>query len=121
LRSSKPSVILVGHGSKLRGFDWAMKRVAKSLKKGPFACVICAYLEITKPSIPQAVKKALRFSSEVRLVPYFLLSGRHINEHIPQIAADERKKWPKAKIVLRPYLGFDERIADVVKERAIRG
>ena len=112
----------MGHGSKAKNFDSAMKRIAGSLRKGPFSSVHCAYLEITAPSIPEAIGRAVREGAkEIRVVPYFVLSGRHIREHIPQIAAEERARWKgKAKITLCPYLGFDERIAAVVKDR-LRG
>ena len=118
-----PAVILVGHGSKAGGFDGAMKRVASRLRRGPFSSVRCAYLEITSPSIADAVDASVRAGAEeVRVVPYFVLSGRHIREHIPAIVSVQRKRWRKAaKIVLCPYLGYDERIVEVVKERIRRG
>ena len=99
-----------------------MKRVARSLRKGPFSSVRCAYLEINTPSIPNAVRRAAREGArEIRIVPYFVLSGRHTREHIPQIVSAERKRLgKKTKILLRPFLGFDERIVAVVKDR-IRG
>ena len=123
VKSSKPAVILVGHGSKAKSFDGAMKQVARELRKGPYSSVRCAYLEITRPSIPQAVKSAVRSGArEIRLVPYFVLSGRHIREHIPQIAREERARWKKTtKVTLCPYLGYDKRIVEVVKERVKNG
>ena len=82
--------------------------------------MICAYLEINSPSISQAIERAIRRGArEVRVVPYFVLSGRHVSEHIPAIIRQARKRHgPKVTIGLRPYLGFDERIVAVVKERA---
>ena len=117
------AVVLVGHGSKAKDFDGAMKKVARALRKGPFASVCCAYLEINSPSIPEAVESAVRDGSrEVRVLPYFLLSGRHIREDIPRIVSEERGRWKnKAKIVLCPYLGFDPRIVEVVRERVKHG
>ena len=96
-----------------------MKRVARSVRKGPFSSVRCAYLEISGPSIPDAIEEAISEGArEVRILPYFVLSGRHIREHIPGIVSAEKKRWgKKARIVLCPYLGFDERIAAVVKAR----
>ena len=122
MKSSKPAVILVGHGSKAKDFDRAMKRVAHSLRKAPFSSVRCAYLEISSPSIPEAVRRAIREGArELRILPYFVLSGRHIQEDIPRIVAEERKRWGrKVKIVLCSYLGYDERIVQVVRDR-LRG
>lgn len=122
VRSSRTAVLLVGHGSKAKDFDRAMKRVARSLRQGSFSSVRCAYLEISFPSIPDAVRRALgEGAREIRILPYFVLSGRHIREDIPRIVSEERKRWGrKVKIVLCPYLGYDERIVQVVRDR-LRG
>ena len=123
MRSSKPAVILVGHGSRAPGFDSAMKRVAARLRRGDFRSVRCAFLEISTPSIPDALRSAIRQgATEVRVVPYFVSSGRHIRNDIPAILTAERKRWGKAaRIVLCPYLGFDERIVRVVEDRIHHG
>lgn len=115
-------MVLVGHGSKARGFDGAMKRVAASVRRGKWRSVECAYLEITRPSIPAAIARAVKKGAkEVRIMPYFVLSGRHIREHIPQIVSAERKRWAgRCRLVLCPYLGYDRRLAAVVRER-LRG
>lgn len=119
MRSSKPAVILVGHGSKAPGFDGAMKRVAARLRRGDYRSVRCAFLEISSPSIADALRSAIRQgATDVRIMPYFVLSGRHIRKDIPAILFEERKRWGKAaRIVLCPYLGFDERIVSIVKDR----
>lgn len=111
--------MLVGHGSKAARFDGAMKRVASRLRRGPYRSVRCAYLEITSPSIPDAVRAAVeKGAREVRLLPYFVLSGRHIRQDIPRIVSAEKKRWKgRARVILCPYLGFDERIVSVVKDR----
>lgn len=118
---SSESVILIGHGSKAAGFDRAMKRVATELGRDGTR-VLCAYLEINKPSIPDAIEKAvLTGAKEIRLLPYFLLSGRHTKEHIPDIVKKEQRRFgKKVKIKLRPYLGYDKRIVAVVRDR-LRG
>ena len=117
------AVILIGHGSKARGFDRPMKRVAAALRRGVPGPVRCAYLEINAPSIPEAIGQAVRRGArEVRLVPYFVLSGRHVTRHIPQIVREEKKRYgKKVRITLCPYLGYDSRIVGVVKDRLRRG
>ena len=112
-------MVLVGHGSKAAHFDGAMKRVASRLRRGPYHLVRCAYLEITSPSIPEAVREAVeKGAREVRVLPYFVLSGRHIRQDIPQIVSAEKKRWRgRTRIVLCPYLGYDERIVGVVRDR----
>ena len=97
-----------------------MKKVAEALiKERRFGEVICAYLEITKPSIPEAIDGAVKGgASEIRVLPYFLLTGKHVTRHIPQIVARARRKHKnRVKILLCPYLGYHEKIVSVVKQR----
>ncbi len=78
-----------------------------------------AYLEINTPSISEAIDQCVKQSiSEIKVLPYFVLGGRHVKMHIPQIISAARKKHRgKTKIILCDYLGFDPRIVKVVKER----
>ena len=112
-------MVVVGHGSKLKGFQHAMEQVARDIrKKAVFEKVLCAYLEITPPSIEEAVKQAVEFgAAEVRILPYFLLKGRHTQQHIPAIAAAVKMRYKKVRIVLCPYLGYHPKIALAALER----
>jgi sirohydrochlorin ferrochelatase len=114
------AVILVGHGSKQKGFDAPLKKVAKDLVgRKRFASVTCAYLGSCPPSLEEAmeawVKKGVK---EIRVMPYFVLSGMHVTQDIPQIIRKARKKYSRrVKIRLCPYLGYHEKITQVVEER----
>ncbi len=115
---------MIGHGSREKGFQASMEKVVSDFKKDRrFAGAVCAYLEIAKPSIEEAIRDCVKKgAAEIRLLPYFLLSGRHVNSHIPAITAEARKKYGSAvKIVLCPYLGYDAKIAAVAKKRACQG
>ncbi len=97
-----------------------MEKVASDLKKDRrFGGAVCAYLEIARPSIGEAVDACVKKGArEVRLLPYFVLSGRHVNSHIPALASSARKKHGRAaKIVLCPHLGYDARLTAVAKKR----
>ena len=116
------AVILVGHGSREKGFQVAMEKVASRLRRDRrFGGVSCAYLEIASPSIEEAidlwiVQKAL----EIRVLPYFVLSGRHVKSHIPEIVRNARKKHRgAAKIILCASLGYDEKIVALAKKRIL--
>ena len=115
-----PSVVLIGHGSKARGFDAAMRKVARALKRqGRYREVTCAFLEVASPSIPEAVRDCvLNGAREVRILPYFVLTGKHVTRDIPLIVSEAVKKHRgRSRIVLCPYLGYHEKIVSVVQER----
>ncbi len=118
----KPSVVLVGHGSREKGFQSAMKKVAARLKKDKrFAGVLCAYLEIASPSIEEAIARlAAKGGAHIRILPYFVLSGRHVKSHIPAIVSRARKKYGRGvKITLCPYLGYDESLVLLAQKRIL--
>ena len=114
-------MVLVGHGSKAKGFDRAMKRVALRLRGQDCGEVRCAYLEINRPSISEAIEKAARSGArEIRVLPYFVLAGKHVVRDIPKIVSEARRKHGrKIKIKLCPYLGYDERIVGVARDRIV--
>ncbi len=117
----RKAIVLIGHGSRVPGFARPMQRLARALKKEQrgSAQVLCAYLEITRPSIPEAVAVCVRQGArEIKLLPYFLLEGAHVERDIPRIASAARRKHrARARIVLCPYLGYHEKILAVVKQR----
>ena len=120
MRSSKPAVVLVGHGSKARGFDTAMRKVARALRREKrFGEVCCGFLEVSRPSIPHAIRSCVRRGArEVRVLPYFVLTGKHVTRDIPNIVAEAaRRHRGRTRVVLCPYLGFHSKIVAVVKER----
>ena len=120
MKSSKTAVLIVGHGSRIKGFEETMEKAAFALKReGRFFMVRCAYLEITTPSLFTAIRQCVKKGAcEVRVLPYFLLMGNHVKSDIPRIVADARKKYRgQAKILLSPYLGFHEKIVAVIRER----
>lgn len=111
-------VVLVGHGSRQRGFAAAMKKVGSALAKNGFYQVVCAYLEITRPSIPEAIDRLARKRvKQIRVLPYFVMSGRHVISHIPEIVRQAAKKHPEVKIRVCPYLGYHEKITQVARQR----
>lgn len=115
----KRAVVVIGHGSKLAGSDDAMGRTVDSLRrKEPDTLVQIAFLEIQSPTIQEAIELVLRHGAEeVVLVPYFVQTGRHVTQDIPKIASEAQAKYPKKKFRLARYLGFDERIVSVVRDR----
>ena len=116
----KVSVVLIGHGSKVKGFEAPMKKVAQDLvATGRYRDVVPAYLEIATPSIGAAIHRCIRRgATTVKLLPYFLLLGAHVTEDLPAIALQAKKKFhSRASIQLCPYLGYDPKIAEVAEKR----
>ncbi len=118
------AVLLVGHGSKMKGFQDAMEKIAQRLAVdlNPVA-VRLAFLEIAAPSIPDAIDSlAARGFTEVKILPYFVQAGKHVQVDLPEIAAWAAEKYRgRVRVTLCPYLGFHDKIVEVVKERIAEG
>ena len=116
--------MLVGHGSRTRGFDTAMRKVAQALKRtGRYRDVRCGFLEASRPSIPRAIFQCVRRGArEVSVLPYFVLTGKHVTRDIPNLVAEEAKKYRgQARIVLCPYLGYHPGLVWAARRRLREG
>lgn len=117
---SSEAVILIGHGSREAGFEAPMKKIANALsKKNPGKRFFLAYLEITSPSVQERIDECvLRGFSRIKILPYFLLVGRHVKKDLPQMIRLAQKKYGSAaRISLAPYLGFHPGIAAAANAR----
>lgn len=116
------AVILVAHGSRARGFDRPVRRLAAALRRtGRYTSVETAFLEITPPDVATAIERVVASGARrIRVLPYFLLGGRHVQEDLPLLCAQARGKHRGVRIKLCPYLGFHEKIVSVVLERIER-
>ena len=122
--NSRKAVIIVGHGSREKGFQAAMEKVASGIRKdGRFGEVVCAYLEITAPSIERAIERCVKKkAAQIRVLPYFVLTGNHVLYDIPGIVRQAAARHSgKAKIILCPYLGYHPKLVAVVRQRIREG
>jgi precorrin-8X/cobalt-precorrin-8 methylmutase len=82
------------------------------------ACVRVAYLQFNKPTIADAIKKAVKDSAEKIIVhPFFLSSGIHVIKSIPAIINEAKASYPDVKFLYTEPLGFHDKLAEVVLER----
>lgn len=113
--------LVVAHGSRNPDLVAAHAEVCDAIgaKVGSRVTVRPAYLELTEPSIPDAVDQAVaEGAGHVVLVPYFLHVGNHTLRDIPAILADASRRHPEVRLTLAEHLGFDQRLVDLAIDRA---
>ena len=113
------ALILIGHGSREKGFAAAMIKVAGTIRKEKkFDFVLCAYNEIVAPSFAEAVEILVKKGvKKISVLPYFLQAGRHVQKDIPEFVRTAREKYSgQAEIVLYPYLGYDKQIVKIINK-----
>jgi len=120
----RTGLILIDHGSKLAEANRLLQPIAESVRaKSTYSIVEIAHMELAAPTLADAFTRCARSgASEVVIVPYFLASGNHATGDIPRMASEAaakvKKEFPNLHWKLGQPLGFDERIVDVVLDRA---
>ena len=117
--NTKEAIILLGHGSRVPGAGEGMELVAQGMrqKMGPEIIEIC-YMSKLGPHFPEAFDACVaRGAKKVVVMPYFLHSGLHMREDIPEILREKAQEHPDVEVILGKNLGFDECLVDLVIKR----
>lgn len=138
---TKTGVILVGHGSRLPYGKDVVSQIAEIYRAKQDYMVEVGFMNMNKPSIPEAINKLAKNGAErIVVTPVFLANGVHTTEDIPKILGlkvddheeghghshghahsheDEEKVEIEfdGDIIYTEPLGADERIADIIKDR----
>ena len=90
--------IVIAHGSRDAGanqsFQEFLKVFQKKIKK---QAVYGAFLEIAKPSLSEALEKAIeKGAQELMILPLMFFCGRHVKDDIPKQIAAIKGKYPEA-------------------------
>ncbi len=117
-------VVVLAHGSRgERGkveVAATLKRIAVGLRLllAPDVEIIGATLQFNRPNLEEAA--ALLSAKGVRrivIAPYFLCSGRHITEHIPQLIEGLQRTYPETQFLLADNLGLDVHFITLMAKR----
>ncbi len=112
-------VLITAHGSrKPETFDTMDKIAEMVMGMLPDAKIECAYMEFSDKDLNYGFDKFRDAGiTSVVVVPYFLFSGIHIHEDIPQMIAEYKEKHPEMDIRMGETLGTDKRLAEVLADR----
>ncbi|AEG19308.1 sirohydrochlorin nickelochelatase [Methanobacterium paludis] len=140
---NKIGVLLVGHGSRLPYGKDVVSQIANIYRTNEDYQVEVGFMNMSKPSIPEAIRKLANEGAEKIIVtPVFLAHGVHTTQDIPRILglknnghdddghsheghhhghshedeAAEKIEFDGEIIYTEP-LGADSRIADIIKDR----
>jgi precorrin isomerase len=116
---SDRAVIVLGHGSRSPEATEQFVGLAATLApRLPHASVYPAFMELSHPSLAEAVDRAVADGAyEIAVLPVFLFTGNHIKNDIPEKIAEVARKHPGVRIDQRGPLGPDPRVAEALLER----
>ena len=108
------AVILFGHGSRDPQWRQPMDAVASRLAAQGIP-VRCAFLELQAPDLATAAAELVAEGATVlSVVPMFLGAGRHAREDLPLLTEAVRRAHPGVAVRLRPAVGEDPRVLDLL-------
>ena len=112
-------VLIVAHGSRAKETEAALDTVLSMVKaKLPDLAIESAFMEFSDRTLEKGISAlAAGGVTEIKIVPYFLFSGIHIKEDIPEMAAECAANHPGIKLTMGEPLGVDERLADILVDR----
>jgi sirohydrochlorin cobaltochelatase len=121
LSSSTSGIVLFAHGSRDPLWHKPMEAVAAQIRtSSPQAKVVCAYLELSTPDLADATRMLLAAGIQtIVIVPMFLGVGRHAREDLPQLVDALRQQHPDVVFALRPAVGEDSRLVQLLAEIAL--
>jgi sirohydrochlorin cobaltochelatase len=101
------AIVLFAHGSRDPHWHQPIAAVARAIaERSPQTPVRCAYLELSEPSLPQAVQALVAQGVDaVRVFPLFLGMGKHAREDLPQLMQGLRQAHPQVQFELLPAAG----------------
>ena len=116
------ALLLVAHGSRRKQSNDEVVMLADQLKHNcseHYGIIHAGFLELAEPLIPDGIQKCVDDgATSIIVLPYFLNSGRHVIEDIPNIVNDSKSHYPNAEIKIAPHLGASPLMMDLLMTSA---
>ena len=109
-------IVLFAHGSRDAGWAAPFERLAARVRsERPEALVAVAYLELTPPTLEDAVAALVaQGAREITVAPVFLAPGGHVRRDLPVIVEALRARHPAARFRVLPTIGEADAIAGAI-------
>jgi sirohydrochlorin ferrochelatase len=111
-------ILIIGHGSKDPNAQMSLNYVVNGLKE-KYRNVSRCFLEIEQPDIFEGIKSCEKNNPEVLVIVfYFLHEGAHVKTDINNDLKPAIEKSNLKKTCITKHLGTDEKMIDLIIERA---
>ena len=114
-------IILLAHGSRDPLWKQPIEAVAAHIRStAPQTPVRCAYLEATTPDLASSATELVDLGVRaISVMPLFLGIGKHAREDLPLLLAALREHHPQIEFNLKPALGEEAQIIELIARIAI--
>jgi sirohydrochlorin ferrochelatase len=120
MTGDKTALLLIAHGSRQEGANADLRDIVGQMRKrGDFAIVEGAFLELAEPTIEESAARCVdQGASRVVLVPYFLSAGVHVKQDLTEIRRKLSDNFPAVDFRLAEPLGPHPLLFEIVVQRA---
>lgn len=112
------ALLLIAHGSRRKQSNNEVFALADKLRDHcaeQYGIIQAGFLELEAPLIPEAIKKCVdNGAGSIVILPYFLNSGRHVTEDIPNIVKVAQANYPDIEIKIAAHIGASEMMLDLL-------
>jgi precorrin-8X/cobalt-precorrin-8 methylmutase len=126
--TSSIGLILAGHGSEFGSYKETVEELATIIRKrSPFMIVKSGFMELSSPSIRDALSTAVEEGAEkLVVVPVLLAESRHTMQDIPRLLGMEKGQnrgtmsfdRRDVQVAYCKPIGADRRLAEIILDRA---
>ncbi|MDO5624113.1 MAG: CbiX/SirB N-terminal domain-containing protein [Pseudomonadota bacterium] len=115
------ATILFAHGSRDPAWRAPIEAVAARMRQlAPARPVACAYLELTAPDLPTAVRTLHAEGAEhIAIWPMFIGAGRHLSEDLPRLLTGLRTAHPHLRLSLHPAIAEHPAVLQAMAQAAL--
>ena len=115
------ALVLFAHGARDPRWAEPFEAVAKRIRAAaPQLPVVLAYLELTAPTLAEAIDKVVADgATTVDVVPLFLGTGGHLRQDLPPLVDALRSAHPDVAIRLHAAIGEHAAVSEAMARAAL--
>ncbi|MDE0716198.1 MAG: CbiX/SirB N-terminal domain-containing protein [Gammaproteobacteria bacterium] len=120
MTETRKALLLVAHGSRRESSNEEVRTLTRALAEaaGEFDLVDCAFLELSGPDIVTGAEDLIRRgATELTVMPYFLVAGRHVVTDVPAEVERIRRQNPGVPVRITDHLGISDTMITAIMER----
>lgn len=116
----KTALLVLVHGSPRPVANEEMFKVVERVRaRNLYPIIQVGFLECNEPDIPTAIDLcAAQGATEIRAVPYFLHTGTHVAQDLPELLEAGSRRHPQVDFLLGDFLGRSRHLTEILAERA---
>lgn len=109
------ALLVIDHGSRVPAAHTELMALVEKLRADrPDWMIEGAHLELVEPRFAPVLDQMIQAgATEIQVLPWFLASGRHLNEDVPTLIQEALVTHPQVKIELLPHLGQSSQLQSI--------